>query len=252
MAIITSKYSNQFLNLTDGQYTMLQETLIRVQQHNNPIIVCNVDHRFMVAEQCNSVGVNPSAILLEPVGRNTTPTIALEVFEATKQDPDAIIAVFPVDHVIKNQHSFDESLNVAIEAAKTNKLETFGIVADKPEAVYGYIKSVDSDNAYHFVENFVEKNDLVTAELYVVSGNYFWNTGMFVFKASVYLAALERNNSETVSNAKEALAKASADLDFIRVNKSSFEKCIDDSIDYAAMETADNVVVVPMDAGWND
>lgn len=249
------QYPKQLLNLTGGAYTMLQETVNRVQQFENPIIVCNEDHRFMVAEQCHSIGIKPSAIILEPVGRNTAPAIALAALEAKKLDPEAIIAIFPADHVIDNQSAFEQSLSIAIKAAKQNKLVTFGIVADKPETGYGYIKSLkttDYDSSFYVVESFVEKPDLATAQQYIESGDYYWNSGMFVFKASVYLQALEKANPQIITFCKESIEKAQNDLDFIRIDKASFKKCPDDSIDYAVMERADNVVVVPMDAGWSD
>jgi len=270
------QYPKQLLNLTGGEYTMLQETINRVQQFSSPIIVCNEDHRFMVAEQCHSIGIKPSAIMLEPVGRNTAPAIALAAIEAQKQDPDAIIAVFPADHVIENQQEFEQSLQTAIEAAKQDKLVTFGIVADKPETGYGYIKASshpelvsksqpDNDTLvgrtslrqnYFNVEKFVEKPNLQTAQQYIESGDYYWNSGMFVFKAAVYLNALQQTNPKIIECCQQALDKAQTDLDFIRIDKTSFEQSPDDSIDYALMEgaaeTANNVVVVPMNANWND
>ncbi|MEW6989397.1 mannose-1-phosphate guanylyltransferase/mannose-6-phosphate isomerase [Colwelliaceae bacterium 6441] len=257
------QYPKQLLELTGGEYTMLQETINRVQHFDRPIIVCNEDHRFMVAEQCHSIGVKPSAIMLEPVGRNTAPAIALAALEAMKQNPDAIIAIFPADHVIENQPVFNASLKVAIEAAKDNKLATFGIVADKPETGYGYIKAakaINSELNCYQVEKFVEKPNLQTAQQYIESGDYYWNSGMFVFKASVYLKALEQENPDIIKYCNEAIKNAQQDLDFIRIDKASFEKCPDDSIDYAVMEKAaeksvensSDVVVVPMNANWSD
>jgi len=274
------EYPKQLLNLVGGAYTMLQETILRTAHLQAPIIVCNEDHRFMVAEQCQSIDIKPSAIMLEPVGRNTAPAIALAALEAQKQDKDAIIAIFPADHVIENQQAFEQSLNSAIEAAKQDKLVTFGIVADKPETGYGYIKAnrnpeqdeqenCHSEQAnshpelvsgpqatYYPVEKFVEKPNLDTAQQYVESGDYYWNSGMFVFKASVYLNALAKTNPDIIKYCQQALDNAQQDLDFIRVDKTSFEKSPDDSIDYAVMEKmaekAGNVVVVPMDANWSD
>lgn len=255
------QYPKQLLNLAGGDYTMLQETALRVSHLQSPIVVCNEDHRFMVAEQCHSIGIEPAAIMLEPVGRNTAPAIALAALEAQKQDPEAIIAVFPADHVIDNQPAFEASLNCAIAAAKKDKLVTFGIVADRPETGYGYLK-VDNAGALQSdpvdglqmlpVTQFVEKPDAQTAQQYIDSGDYFWNSGMFVFKASAYLHALQQSNPAIVSCCIEACDKAKADLDFIRIDKSSFALCPDDSIDYAVMEKADNVVAVALNAGWND
>jgi mannose-1-phosphate guanylyltransferase/mannose-6-phosphate isomerase len=258
------QYPKQLLNLTVGEHTMLQQTLLRVLHCQPPIVVCNEDHRFMVAEQCHRIDITPAAILLEPVGRNTAPAIALAAIQAIKEDKEAIIAVFPADHVIANQSAFEQALNIAITAAEQNNLVTFGIVADKPETGFGYIKSTPSSAAYYQVEKFVEKPGLATAEQYIASGDYYWNSGMFVFKASVYLAALEKANPDIIKYCQQSLTKAQTDLDFIRVDKVSFEQCPDDSIDYAIMDTSrensagnstgstDNVVVVPMDAKWSD
>ncbi len=250
------QYPKQLLNLTGGAYTMLQETIIRTKHLQNPIIVCNEDHRFMAAEQSRNINVTPAAIILEPVGRNTAPAIALAAIEAQKKDANVILAIFPADHVIKDQSAFEEALAIAIVAAKKDKLVTFGIVADQPETGYGYIKAVannkEQQNSVYQVDKFVEKPDQNTAQQYIDSGDYYWNSGMFVFKASVYMAALEKANPEIIKYCNEALNKANNDLDFIRIDQNSFEKCPDDSIDYAVMETAHNVVVVPMDAQWND
>jgi mannose-1-phosphate guanylyltransferase/mannose-6-phosphate isomerase len=251
------QYPKQLLNLAGGAYTMLQETVVRVGHLTNPIIVCNEDHRFKVAEQCHSIGNTPSAIILEPVGRNTAPAIALAALEAQKQDPDAIVAIFPADHIIDDQTAFETALNCAIATAKENKLVTFGIVADKPETGYGYLKVSLPEHpgdglVAHPVEKFVEKPDLETAKRYINSGDYYWNSGMFVFKASVYLDALKKANPDIVQCCVEALDKAQQDLDFVRVDQASFAACPDDSIDYAVMEQADNVVAVALDAGWND
>ena len=251
------QYPKQFLNLVGGTYTMLQETINRVSHLQAPIIVCNEDHRFLVAEQCNSIGVKPSAILLEPVARNTAPAIALAAIEAERQNPDGIIAIFPADHVIEDQQAFETSLNIAIDAASQGDLVTFGIVADKPETGFGYIKAkqeaLSSGSLYYKVDKFVEKPDLHLAEQYVESGDYYyWNSGMFVFKAKSYLQVLEKSNPDIIKYCQQALSEAQIDLDFIRVDKSSFEQSPDDSIDYAVMENANNVVVVPMNAQWSD
>ena len=247
-------YPKQLLNLMGGVYTMLQETAVRVCHLQPPIVVCNEDHRFMVAEQCHSININPSAIILEPVARNTAPAIALAAFEALKQDSEAIIAIFPADHVIEDQDNFKSSIGYAIDAAVQNKLVTFGIVADKPETGYGYIKTSADNKEQEFypVEEFVEKPDVKTAEQYLINGDYYWNSGMFVFKASVYLDILEKSNPEIVAFCKQAYDSAKKDLDFIRIDKALFELCPDDSIDYAVMENSSDVVVVPMDAGWSD
>ena len=253
------QYPKQFLNLTGSKYTMLQETVARTVHLETPIVVCNEDHRFVVAEQCNAMNVTPQAIILEPLARNTAPAIALAAYQALKHDKNAILAVFPADHVITNQAAFKEALDVAITEAKNNKLVTFGIIADKPETGFGYIKASANNKAETSgmlaslnVDEFVEKPDLATAQKYIDSGDYYWNSGMFVFKASLYLQALEQSTPEINSACKAALNAAKTDLDFIRVDKAAFANSPDDSIDYAVMEQSTNVSVVPMDAGWSD
>lgn len=246
------QYPKQLLNLTGGRYTMLQDTARRVAHLQAPIVVCNEDHRFMVAEQLKSLSERAASIILEPAARNTAPAIALAAMQAIKQQQDAIIAVFPADHVIEDDEAFRQSLDGAIAAAQEGHLVTFGINPTKAETGFGYIKAIDSESTAKTVECFVEKPDLETALKYVASGDYYWNSGMFVFKATAYLAALDKFNPQINLCCEQALAKANTDLDFIRLDKATFEQSPDDSIDYAVMERADNVVVVPMDAGWSD
>ena len=245
-------YPKQLLNLTNGRYTMLQETARRVAHLQPPIVVCNEEHRFMVAEQLNELSNQPASIILEPASKNTAPAIALAAMQAIKLQPDAIIAVFPADHVIRNEAAFKQSLDSAIAAAQAGQLVTFGINPTKAETGFGYIKALDSESIAKPVECFVEKPDIETALKYVTSGDYYWNSGMFVFKAEAYLAALDKFNPQINISCAQALAKARVDMDFIRLDKASFEQSPDDSIDYAVMEQADNVVAVPMDAGWSD
>lgn len=245
-------YPKQLLNLTGGTYTMLQETAIRVNHLQAPIVVCNEDHRFMVAEQLKVVGDSAASIILEPVARNTAPAITLAALNAMESDEDAIIAVFPADHVISDQAAFESSLQIAIDAAKQGDLVTFGIKPTSAETGYGYIKAQKAEGEAKPVECFVEKPDLETAQHYVASGDYFWNSGMFVFKASAYLNAVEKFTPEILKACRQSLDKAKTDMDFIRINKEAFAQSPDDSIDYAVMERADNVLVVPMEAGWND
>ena len=243
-------YPKQLLKLV-GENTMLQETALRVDHLDAPIIVCNNDHRFMVAEQLQSVGLTAESIILEPVARNTAPAIALAAIKAMQVDSEAIIAVFPADHLIKDVAAFRRSLDAAIKNAEDDKLVTFGIVPDAPETGFGYIKAASktSDAA---VEAFVEKPDLATAEAYVASGDYFWNSGMFVFKAKAFLAELEKNQPTMVSSCQAAVEKAQEDLDFLRVDEEAFAQSPDDSIDYAVMEKTDKAWMVPMDAQWSD
>lgn len=242
----------QLQNLTGGPYTMLQETANRVNHLASPIVVCNEAHRFMVAEQLRMIADEAASIILEPVGRSTAPAITLAAIHAQRQDPEAIIAVFPADHVIGNTKAFKDALDMAIETARNDELVTFGIKPDKAETGYGYIKAEPSTDKVMSVECFVEKPDVETAKHFVSQSNYFWNSGMFVFKANSYLAALEQFEPEILVHCQQAIEQACSDLDFIRIGGDEFAKCADISIDYAVMERAKNVKVVPMDAGWSD
>ena len=250
-----SLYPKQFLPLV-SERTMLQETLGRLLAFGNesltiepPLVVCNEEHRFMVAEQLRAIAIESSAIVLEPFGRNTAPAIAL----AALVQPDAILLVLPADHVIKNIHAFEQAVIIAKRQALKGKLVTFGVVPTAPETAYGYVKSGTSvEQSVYTVEQFVEKPNQVTAESYVASGHYLWNSGMFMFKASRYLEELEKFNSEMVEACRQALEGGSKDLDFTRLDVSAFESCPDDSIDYAVMEKTEDAVVVPLNAQWSD
>ncbi len=245
-------YPKQFLPLA-GDKTMLQATWLRVAPiaTSAPIIVANNEHRFMAAEQLREVDAQPAAILLEPVGRNTAPAIALAALQASANGEDPILLVLPSDHVVADEAAFRATTLQAAQAAETGALVTFGIVPDKPETGYGYIKAAKGDGARK-VEAFVEKPNLETAQRYVASGDYFWNSGMFVFKASAYLAQLAKLQPEILAACKLALEKGKHDIDFIRVDAEAFAASPNDSIDYAVMEKTVDALVVPLDAGWND
>lgn len=249
-------YPKQFHRLTGGEHTLLQQTALRVQHLAPPILVCNEDHRFMLAEQLHSIGITPAAILLEPEAKNTAPAIALAAIKAMEIDAEAIIAVFPADHVINDHSAFQQALSIAAKTAAAGKdLITFGIVPTRPETGYGYIEAGDGDLAsstMFTVKRFTEKPDKATAETYLSSGKHLWNSGMFVFKASAYLDALQQTQFAIVEHCQAAMNAAQKDLDFIRVDADTFATCPNDSIDYAVMEKANNVRVVPLDAGWND
>ncbi|MDH5572503.1 MAG: mannose-1-phosphate guanylyltransferase/mannose-6-phosphate isomerase, partial [Gammaproteobacteria bacterium] len=248
----------QLLSLVTDE-TMIQDTVSRLNGLSGlaaPIIVCNEEHRFMIAEQMRAIDVNPSAIILEPFGRNTAPAVAISAIKAEEIDADAVILVLPADHVIQNTAAFHEAVMTGYEAAIHNNLVTFGIIPNAPETGYGYIKAgkalSDKSLSIFTVEQFVEKPDKQTAESYLKQGGYYWNSGMFMFKASEYINELEKFNNEMLSVSKESLSKAKVDMDFIRLDKTSFEKCPGDSIDYAVMEKTQKAVVVPVDIGWND
>jgi len=245
-------YPKQFLALA-GEQTMLQATWQRVAPiaGRAPLVVANEEHRFVAAEQLQQLGVQPQAILLEPMGRNTAPAIAVAALEAMRQGDDAVLLVLPSDHVIADEEAFRAAVLRALPAAEAGKLVTFGIVPSGPETGYGYIKATGDGDARP-VDRFVEKPDAQTAQQYVQSGEYFWNSGMFLFKASRYLAELEKFNPAMLDTSRTAWQQARRDADFTRLDKDAFDAVPSDSIDYAVMEKTADAVVVPLDAGWND
>ena len=249
------QYPKQYLPLA-GDNTMLQETILRLNGLENltdPIIVCNADHRFLVAEQCQQIDIKNPTILLEPIGRNTAPAIAAAALQSIKDTNDAVLLVLSADHVIQDVEAFHQAINIASNQARSGKLATFGIVPTDANTGYGYIKSSkdNADGAYK-VEEFVEKPDLQTAQSYLEQGNYLWNSGMFMFKIDTFISELTTHSPDIVKSVNNAINNAEQDLDFIRLDKQAFESSPSDSIDYALMEKSDNVVVVPLDAQWND
>jgi mannose-1-phosphate guanylyltransferase/mannose-6-phosphate isomerase len=249
------QYPKQYLPLA-GDNTMLQETITRLSDLENltdPIIVCNADHRFLVAEQCQQIEIKNPTILLEPVGRNTAPAIAAAALQSLKISDDIVLLVLSADHVIQDIDAFHEAINIARNQAQEGKLTTFGIVPIDANTGYGYIKSSknNTDGAYK-VEEFVEKPDLKTAKSYLRQGNYLWNSGMFMFKAEALIDELTAHSPDIVKAVSSAVKNATQDLDFIRLEESSFSLSPGESIDYALMEKSNNVVVVPLDAGWSD
>lgn len=248
----------QFLNL-DGQSTMLQATVKRLNGLETlaPLVICNEEHRFIAAEQLRQIHQLDNNIILEPAGRNTAPAIALAAMATLKKGVDPLLLVLAADHMIANDHEFRRVVSTAIPCALQNKLVTFGIVPTAPETGYGYIQAasaadVPTEGTVYAVKQFVEKPNLQTAEAYLASGDYYWNSGMFLFKASVYLDNLKRYRPDIFAACELAMADVDPDLDFIRVNKEAFLQCPDDSIDYAVMEKTDSAVVVPLNAGWSD
>jgi mannose-1-phosphate guanylyltransferase/mannose-1-phosphate guanylyltransferase/mannose-6-phosphate isomerase len=216
------------------------------------IVVCNEEHRFIVAEQLRKDDRNAKSIMLEPVGRNTAPAVALAALEAIAEGDDPLLLVLAADHVIKDLAAFHASILSAAVLAEQGKLVTFGIVPRSPEVGYGYIKAGDLVGGAACVDQFVEKPDLHTAKEYVASGSYYWNSGMFMFKASVYLAELEKYQNDILKAVTKSFEAKVKDLDFTRVDGEAFKACPDDSIDYAIMEKTDLAMVVPLDAGWSD
>lgn len=257
-------YPKQFLKVT-GTDSMLQQTFARLKglDYRAPVLICNEEHRFIAAEQARLSGYDYSSIILEPVGRNTAPAVALASLEALKQvegsDVDPILLVLAADHLIEDTAAFHHSVSLGLAHAKAGNLVTFGIVPTSAESGYGYIKRGDpkSDSSFK-VDSFVEKPDVVTAQRYLESGDYYWNSGMFMFRASQYISELKKHNPTILDACERAMSSAQTDLDFVRIDKQAFEACPEDSIDYAVMEPvcspngSGKLVVVPMEAGWSD
>ncbi len=247
-------YPKQLLALA-GEQTMLQDTAARlagVSAAIPPIVVCNEAHRFTVAEQLRALKIPASAILLEPVGRNTAPAVALAALAAQKVDPEAILMVAPADHVIRDVAAFRQAADTAATLAQDNKLVTFGIIAHAPEIGYGYIRRGEGEGPAYPVAQFIEKPPLDVAQQFVASGDYYWNSGMFVFKANRYLAELGKFAPDILAACTAAMQSAKTDLDFVRVDAAEFARCRSESIDYAVMEKTRDALVLPLDAGWSD
>ena len=243
-------HPKQFLAL-NGDKTMLQQTVERLSDlpTSEPITICNEQHRFLVAEQLNEIGAL-GKIILEPVGRNTAPAIALAAL--LEKDKDSLLLVLAADHVIADQAAFTDAVMKAVPLAEAGKLVTFGVVPTEPHTGYGYIKSGDAVNGAYNVASFKEKPSAETAANYLSDGGYFWNSGMFLFKASCYLDELKAYQPQIFSACERAILEVSSDLDFVRVNSEAFAACPADSIDYAVMEKTNASIVMPLDAGWND
>lgn len=249
-------YPKQFLPLFDD-FSLFQTTLKRlkaIKEVASALIVSNEAHRFIIAEQARNLKINLSGIILEPTPRNTAPAIALAALKLIKEGKsDDLILALPSDHIFSDEKAFHAAVNLAKVAASESKLVTFGIKPNKPETGYGYIQVNEAlPNGSHQIKKFVEKPDLKTAESYIKDGHFFWNSGMFLFKASVFIDELKKFNPAIVDACQKSIDHAKPDLDFYRVDKEAFELSPSDSIDYAVMEKTSNAVMVPLDAGWND
>ena len=251
-------HPKQLLALAAKQ-TMLQETAVRLSGLDAapPLLVCNDAHRFLVAEQLRQLDIKPAAILLEPFGRNTAPAIALAAhatlrLAAATAEPDPVLLVLPADHVIRDVAAFQAAVRTALAIVHQGGLATFGIVARSPQTGYGYIRRGASIGGVHRIDKFVEKPNLERAQAFVDSGEYYWNSGMFMFHARRYLEELERWAPLIAQVCRTASEAATSDLDFIRIDAKAFAACPSDSIDYAVMEKTGDAVVVPLDAGWSD
>ena len=251
-----SLYPKQLLALHSSR-TMLQETVLRIggDAFATPLIICNDDHRFIIADQLREIGAEGARIVLEPVGRNTAPAAAVAALLLEAQEPGAMMMLAPSDHVIADVPSFHAAVAMGAAAAGTGALVTFGVVAARPETGYGYIHRgapVDGAEGCFRIDRFVEKPDRATAAAYVESGDTDWNSGIFLMDAGAFLAELERLNPELLACCREAVAGASEDLGFLRLDATGFERVESISIDHAVMERTDKAVVVPVDMGWND
>ncbi len=251
-------HPKQLLALT-GERTMIQQTALRLEglAAGAPVVVCNEAHRFLVAEQLRQLGIEPQAIVLEPMGRNTAPAIALAAHAALRAAgpgaaEDTLLLVLPADHVIRDVPAFHKAVRAALGAAQQGQLVTFGIVPTSPETGYGYIQRGPASGEVHRIARFVEKPTGALAEDFVGSGDYYWNSGMFLFGARRYLEELGRLAPGIASACADAFAAAKPDLDFTRVDRKLFGTCPADSIDYAVMEKTSAAVVVPLAAGWSD
>ncbi|HET7766010.1 MAG TPA: mannose-1-phosphate guanylyltransferase/mannose-6-phosphate isomerase [Burkholderiales bacterium] len=247
----------QFLPLT-SERSLLQETVMRLQGvpgTRAPILVSNGEHRFLVAEQMREIGVKPEVQILEPVGRNTAPAVAVAALQVQSRHPDACVFVLPSDQLIQDVPAFHEAIATALPLAAGGSLVTFGITPRGPVTGYGYLERgepIAGSKGSHRVARFVEKPDLETARRYVSSGRFFWNSGMFVFLAKRYLEELQRFRPDIASAARAAWQASRSDLDFMRLDTAAFEACPSDSVDYAVMERTSASVMVQADIGWSD
>lgn len=243
----------QFLNFF-GKSTLLQDAINRVQSIscNAPTIVCNEEHRFLAAEQIRETSVKECSLILEPVGKNTAPTVALGALYTQKKRGNGLILVLAADHLIKNNDEFNAAVKRAIPLAEDGAIVTFGIKPSSAETGYGYIKAGGKVGSGFNVDKFVEKPNKETATKYLESSDYLWNSGIFLMRVETYLSALKEHAPSILESCKDAIDRAFHDLDFVRVDRDLFKNCPSESIDYAVIEKVSNIVVVPMDAGWSD
>jgi mannose-1-phosphate guanylyltransferase len=249
-------FPKQFIALT-SKLTMLQETAARLSGMSagaQPMVICNEEHRFLVAEQMRQQNLQPS-ILLEPVGRNTAPAIALAAIKALETNKESVLLVLAADHVIEDVAAFQQCVKTLLPQVQAGKFGTLGIVPTEAATGYGYIQAADSsDGAVKTVSQFVEKPNAETAAQYVADG-YLWNSGMFLIRADRYLEELKNFRADIYDACVKSMVSTQQDLDFVRIDKAAFEACPDESVDYAVMEplaAKGEVVVAPLDAGWND
>ncbi|MAV74580.1 MAG: mannose-1-phosphate guanylyltransferase/mannose-6-phosphate isomerase [Cellvibrionales bacterium TMED21] len=244
----------QYLNLI-GEQSMFQQTLGRLDglPVATPMVVCNEQHRFLVAEQLRQLDIESPSIVLEPAGRNTAPAIAIAAIDALAKDPEAVLLVLPADHHIADVGALQSAVTQALNVVDEGRLITFGLIPNRLETGYGYIRcGKELSGSISDLAEFVEKPDAATAEAYLESGDYVWNSGMFMFRADAYCEALATHQPEMLKICREAMAAASTDMDFVRPDPELFASCPSDSIDYAVMEKTDRGAVVSLDCGWSD
>ncbi len=253
-----SQHPKQLLPLAGGEESLLQSTLRRaaaLQDAAAPLVIANQAHRFVIAEQLREIGIAPRSLMLEPVGRNTAPAVALAALQLSQADPRAILALLPADHLIRDEIAFAAAMNTARAAAEAGWLTTFGITPDRPQTGYGYIKlglALDTPPDAAQVAAFVEKPDRATAEGYLASGDYLWNSGMFVARADCLLEEIERLQPDLLASCRAALAESHTDLDFLRLDEAAFQDMPALSFDRAVMEKTSRAAVVPCELGWSD
>jgi mannose-1-phosphate guanylyltransferase/mannose-6-phosphate isomerase len=250
-----SHFPKQLLNLT-GEFSLIQETALRIAGPGfaKPLIICHADHRFVIAQQMQEVGVTPDNIFLEPIGRNTAPAAAVSALAISEKEPDAILLVMPADHVIRDQKAFLKTVDEAHALARQGYLVTFGIKPTEANTGYGYIQRGAPLNELgtFAVSRFVEKPDVETAARYVQAGDYYWNSGIFMFGARAYLSELERCEPSIMEQCRNAIHSGRRDLDFFRLDSETFAACKSISIDYAVMEHTDRAAIVPVEMKWSD
>ena len=249
-----SNYPKQFQPLAGGESSLLQQSCLRVNASAfaRCSVLCNNEHRFLVAEQMQQAGIEDAIIVLEPVGRNTAPAALISALMAADRDPEALVLLMPSDHVIADTAGFQSSIAKGVDAATGGRIVTFGVKPDKPETGYGYIEVSDVHNSVHAVSRFVEKPPMAKAEAYLQAGNFLWNAGIFLYSARAMIAAFEAFAPETLRHCRAALELATADLDFLRLDKAAYAQCENLSIDYAIIEKADAVACVPLESDWSD
>jgi mannose-1-phosphate guanylyltransferase len=246
-------FPKQFISLMNDT-TLFQDTILRLPEDlSDPLVICNEEHRFLVAEQLRQIGSNNSGIILEPIGKNTAPAIALAALKLIDNSQDPSLLVLSADHLINDNKAFQKAINIAKTYSEQGKLVAFGVKPTKPETGYGYIE-VDSslDTKCYDIQSFKEKPNLTNAKNYLDSGNYYWNSGIFMFKASEYLDELNKFEPEILSICRKSYKKTDKDLDFLRINNKEFNNCPEKSIDYAVMEKTKDGVVIPLESNWSD